>query len=73
MTTIVNNVQFLNVKFGDLEVGEFFKYQGAVYLKTNYSSSVESNAFDFSRAEQSIFDYDNVVQAVNTTITIEPK
>ena len=73
MTTIVNQVQFLNVKFGEIEVGEFFKYHGAVYLKTSYSSSVESNAFDLSRGEQSIFEYDDTVQAVNATVTIEPK
>ena len=73
MTTIVNKVQFLNVKFGEVEVGEFFKYHGAVYLKTSYSSSVESNAFDLSRGEQSIFDYNDIVQAVNATVTIEPK
>lgn len=73
MTTIVNQVQFLNVKFGEVEVGEFFKYHGAVYLKTSYSSSVESNAFDLSRGEQSIFEYNDTVQAVNATVTIEPK
>lgn len=73
MTTIVNQVQLLNVKFGEIEVGEFFKYHGAVYLKTSYSSSVESNAFDLSRGEQSIFEYDDTVQAVNATVTIEPK
>lgn len=73
MTTIVNQVQFLNVKFGEVEVGEFFKYYGAVYLKTSYSSSVESNAFDLSRGEQSIFEYDDTVQAINATVTIEPK
>ena len=73
MTTIVNKVQFLDVKFGKVEVGEFFKYHGAVYLKTSYSSSVETNAFDLSRAEQSFFEYDDTVQAVNATVTIEPK
>ena len=73
MTTIVIKVQFLNVKFGEVEVGEFFKYHGAVYLKTSYSSSVESNAFDLSRGEQSIFDYNDIVQAVNAIVTIEPQ
>ena len=73
MTTIVNAVQFLNVKFGEVEVGEFFKYHGAVYLKTSYSSSVDSNAFDLSHNEQSFFDVDDTVQAVNATVTIEPK
>ena len=72
MTTIVNKVPFLNVKFGEVEVGELFKYHGAVYLKTSYSSSVE-NAFDFSRSEQNIFEYDDTVQAVNATVTLEPK
>lgn len=73
MTTIVNKVQFLNVKFGEVEVGEFFKYHGAVYLKTSYFSSVETNAFDLSRGEQSIFEYNDTVEAVNATVTIEPK
>lgn len=73
MTTIVNKVQFLNVKFGEVEVGEFFKYHGAVYLKTSYSSSVETNAFDLSRGEQSIFEYNDTVEAVNATVTLEPK
>ena len=73
MTTIVNKEQFLNVKFGEIEVGEFFKYHGAVYLKTSYSSSVESNAFDLSRGEQSIFEYNDTVQAVNAIVTIEPQ
>ena len=73
MTTVVNKVPFVNVEFGDIEVGEFFKYHGAVYLKTSYSSSVETNAFDLSRSEQSFFEYDDTVQAVNATVTIEPK
>lgn len=73
MTTIVNKVQFLNVKFGEVEVGEFFKYHGAVYLKTSYSSSAETNAFDLSRGEQSIFEYNDTVEAVNATVTLEPK
>ena len=73
MTTIVNKVQFLNVKFGEVEVGEFFKYHNDIYLKTSYSSSVESNAFDLSRGEQSIFEYNDTIQAVNAVITIEPK
>ena len=73
MTTIVNKSQFLNVKFGDIEVGEFFKYHGAVYLKTSYSSSVDTNAFDLSRNEQSFFDIDDTIQAVNATVIIEPQ
>ena len=73
MTNIINKSQFLNVEFKDIEVGEFFKYHGAVYLKTSYSSSVETNAFDLSRSEQSFFEYDDTVQAVNATVTIEPK
>ena len=72
MTTIVDKMQFLNAKFGDLEVGEFFKYHNAVCLKTSYSSSVE-NAFDLSGSEQNIFEYDDIVQAVNAIVTIEPK
>lgn len=73
MTTIVNKMPFLNVKFGEIEVNEFFKYHNAVYLKTSYSDTVESNAFDLSRGEQSIFDYNDTVQAVNAIITIEPQ
>ena len=73
MTVIEDKVQFLKVNFGEIEVGEFFKYQGEVYLKTSYSSSVETNAFDLSRSEQSFFEYDDTVQAVNATVTIEPK
>ena len=73
MTTVVNKVPFVNVEFGDIEVGEFFKYHNDVYLKTSYSSSVETNAFDLSRSEQSFFEYDDTVQAVNATVTIEPK
>ena len=73
MTTVVNKVPFVNVEFGDIEVGEFFKYHNDVYLKTSYSSSVDTNAFDFSRSEQSFFDVDDIVQAVNATVTIEPQ
>ena len=73
MTTIVNKVPFLKVKFGDIEVGEFFKYDNSVYLKTSYNSSDDSNAFDLSRAEQSIFEYNDTVQAVNATVTIDPQ
>lgn len=73
MTTIVDKVQSLNAKFGEIEVGEFFKYHNDIYLKTSYSSSVESNAFDLSRGEQSIFEYPDTVQAINATITVEPK
>ena len=73
MTTVVNKSLFLNVEFGDIEVGEFFKYHNDVYLKTSYSSSVDINAFDFSRSEQSFFDVDDTVQAVNATVTIEPQ
>lgn len=73
MTTVVNKVPFVNVEFGDVEVGEFFKYHNDVYLKTSYSSSVDTNAFDFSRSEQSFFDVDDTVEAVNATVTIEPQ
>ena len=73
MTTVVNKVPFVNVEFGDIEVGEFFKYHNDVYLKTSYSSSVDTNAFDFARSEQSFFDVDDTVQAVNATVTIEPQ
>ena len=73
MTTVVNKVPFVNVEFGDIEVGEFFQYHNDVYLKTSYSSSVDTNAFDFSRSEQSFFDVDDTVQAVNATVTIEPQ
>ena len=73
MTTVVNKVPFVNVEFGDIEVGEFFKYHNDVYLKTSYSSSVDTNAFDFSRSEQSFFDVDDTVQAVNAIVTIEPQ
>ena len=73
MTTIVDKVQSLNAKFGEIEVGEFFRYHNDVYLKTSYSTSVESNAFDLSRGEQSIFEYPDTVQAVNATVTIDLK
>ena len=73
MTTIVDKMQFLNAKFGEIEVGEFFKYHNAIYLKTSYSSSVESNAFDLSNGEKSIFEYNDTVQPVKATVTIEPK
>ena len=73
MTVIEDKAQFLKVKFGEIEVGEFFKYHNAIYLKTSYSSSVESNAFDLSDGEQSIFEYNDIVQPVKATVTIEPK
>lgn len=73
MTNIVNKSLFLNVGFVEIEVGEFFKYHNDVYLKTSYSSSVDSNAFDLSHNEQSFFDIDDIVQAVNATVTIEPQ
>ena len=73
MTTVVNKVPFVNVEFGDIEVGDFFKYHNDIYLKTSYSSSVDTNAFDFSRSEQSFFDVDDTVQAVNATVIIEPQ
>ena len=73
MTVIEDKAQFLKVNFGEIEVGEFFKYHNATYLKTSYSSSVESNAFDLSRGEQSIFEYPDPVYAVNATVTLETK
>lgn len=73
MTKIVNKSLFLNVEFGEIEVGEFFKYHNGVYLKTSYSSSVDSNAFDLSHNEQSFFDVDDTIQAVNATVYIEPQ
>lgn len=73
MTTVVNKVPFVNVKFVDIEVGEFFKYHNDVYLKTSYSSSVDSNAFDLSNNDQSFFELDDIIQAVNATVTIEPQ
>lgn len=73
MTNIVNKSLFLDVKFGDIEIGEFFKYCNDVYLKTSYSSSVDSNAFDLSNNDQSFFELDDTIQAVNATVTIEPQ
>ena len=73
MTKIVNKSLFLNVEFGEIEIGEFFKYHNDVYLKTSQSSSVDSNAFDLSHNEQSFFDVDDTVQAVNATVYIEPQ
>lgn len=73
MTNIVNKTPFLNVEFGEIEIGEFFKYHNDVYLKTSYSSSVDSNAFDLSHNEQSFFDVDDTIQAVNATVYIEPQ
>lgn len=73
MTNIVNKNLFLDVKFGDIEIGEFFKYCNGVYLKTSHSNSVDSNAFNLTDNDKSIFDVDDTVQAVNATVIIEPQ
>lgn len=58
--------------FGEIKVGNVFKYNNSVYLKVNLNASDEVNAFNFSDGELDYFREDRLVQAVNATLTIEP-
>lgn len=72
MFIIVDKQQDSIMRFGDVEVGEFFKYHNSVYLKISYLNSNTTNAFDLSESESSIFCEDDLVQAINATLTVEP-
>lgn len=73
MTTIVNKARALSMRFENIKVGDFFKYQNLVYLKTNRYYSRDVNAFNLSKKEECFFEKDHIVQAVNTTVTVEPQ
>lgn len=62
--------EFIN--FEDLEIGDVFKYHNSIYLKTSYSFSVTTNAFNLSNPETSIFCEKDPVRRVKATILIEP-
>lgn len=71
MTTIVNKKRDLSMRFENVRVGDFFKYQNSLYLKINCYYPVDVNAFDLSEREECYFEKDDPVQAVNTTVTVE--
>lgn len=73
MTTIINKERASSMRFENVKVGDFFKYQNSVYLKTNRYYSVDVNAFNLSEKEECFFEKDDLVQAVNTTVTVEPQ
>ncbi len=56
----------------EIEVGDVFKYNNAVYLKIDLDSRDGVNVFNFSEGELDYFREDRLVQAVNGTLTIEP-
>lgn len=72
MTFIVDNYQPKTVSFKDIEIGEIFKWNNSVYLKTNNLYSEVTNAFDLSYREECTFYKDKPVQVVKATVTIEP-
>ena len=72
MFVIVDKQQDSIMRFGDVEVGELFKYHNSVYLKISCLNSNATNAFDLSESESSIFCEDELVQAINGTLTVEP-
>ena len=72
MTTIINKERTSSIRFEDVKVGDFFKYQNSVHLKTNRYYSVDVNAFNLSEKDECFFEKDDLVQAVNTTVTVEP-
>ena len=72
MTTIVENHQPKFVTFEEIEIGDLFKWNNSIYVKTGYSSLVTTNALSLSKKETSLFYEDELVQSVKATITIEP-
>ena len=58
--------------FKEIEVGEVFRYNNSVYLKIKRSRGNAINAFNLSKPETNIFYEEDLVQAVNATLTIEP-
>ena len=72
MTVIEDYCQPKLVKFEEIDIGDFFKWNNFVYVKTSHSSSVTTNALNLSNQETGFFYEDDLVQAVNATITIEP-
>ena len=72
MTTIVENHQPKFVTFEEIEIGDLFKRNNSIYVKTGYSSLVTTNALSLSKNETSLFYEDELVQSVKATITIEP-
>ena len=72
MTVIVDKDQRKTISFREVKIGEFFKYHDSVYLKISYSNSMDTNAFDLTDREESIFCEAEPVQLVNAKIIIEP-
>ena len=72
MITITDRTEDAIMRFRDIEIGELFKNHNSVYLKISDEYLNATNAFDISDAEPSVFCEDELVQAVNATLTIEP-
>ena len=72
MMVIVDKEQDSIMSFGEIEVGEVFRYNNSLYLKIDLHSRDGVNAYDFSEGELDYFHVDRMVQAVNATLTIEP-
>ena len=71
MTVVVDKFQPQFGTFKEVEVGDIFKWNNLVYLKTSNSVSVENNALNLFNREASLFREDQPVQLVNATIIIE--
>lgn len=71
MTVTANNNEPKLIRFNDVEIGDIFKWYDRVCVKTSYSFSVDTNAFDLSNRETDFFDEDELVQVINAKIIIE--
>lgn len=69
---IVDKERDLVMPFCEIEVGDVFKYNNAIYLKVDLDGSDGVNVFNFSEGELDYFFEDRLVQEVNATLTIEP-
>ena len=72
MMVIVDKEQDSVMPFCEIEVGDVFRYNNSLYLKIDRDDAKDVNAFNFSEGELEYFREENMVQAVNTTLTIEP-
>lgn len=72
MTVIEDREQDSIMRFGEIEVGDFFKHHNSVFLKTNLYISEAMNAFNFSNGKECFFRQDELVKSVDATINIDP-
>lgn len=63
---LFGNTDDFTVKFGDLNVGTYFKYQNDLFVKIHNSDDFRPNTFSFVDDDTTFFKSDDKVQFIPT-------